>query len=227
MTGPAAVHYGDVVAQREADGRPISIADAQIGAVCRCPQRRAVDAHHSGLRWNRYLAHQPLDGRLSLPTIKALFETLGEYEASGDCGWKCPGLPTPASGYSPRSPMSRVLLNSPLYLADTIPTLAVAPLEPGSDRVVRVRRPVLRRQRLELVAAMALWGSCPICTWWRDPCVGPEWRHRVSRASATRGCWVSLGCRHLVSTVPAMPEPAEPLMKALPIQLSRWGHSEF
>lgn len=31
-----AVHYGDIVAQRGANGRPISIADAQIAAICRC-----------------------------------------------------------------------------------------------------------------------------------------------------------------------------------------------
>lgn len=31
----AAGHYGDIVAQREAAGRPISGADAQIAAICR------------------------------------------------------------------------------------------------------------------------------------------------------------------------------------------------
>jgi len=33
--GAAAVHYGGLVAARERDGRPISIADAQIVAICR------------------------------------------------------------------------------------------------------------------------------------------------------------------------------------------------
>ncbi len=32
----AAGHYGDIVARREAAGRPISTADAQIAATCRC-----------------------------------------------------------------------------------------------------------------------------------------------------------------------------------------------
>jgi predicted nucleic acid-binding protein len=31
----AASHYGEIVAAREAAGRPISIADAQIAAICR------------------------------------------------------------------------------------------------------------------------------------------------------------------------------------------------
>jgi predicted nucleic acid-binding protein len=31
----AAAHYGEIVAAREAAGRPISIADAQIAAICR------------------------------------------------------------------------------------------------------------------------------------------------------------------------------------------------
>lgn len=33
--GSAAVHYADLVAARERDGRPVSIADAQIAAICR------------------------------------------------------------------------------------------------------------------------------------------------------------------------------------------------
>lgn len=31
----AAVHYADIVVERERDGRPISAADAQIAAICR------------------------------------------------------------------------------------------------------------------------------------------------------------------------------------------------
>ncbi len=34
--GLAAVDYADIVASRERDGRPISMADAQIAAICRC-----------------------------------------------------------------------------------------------------------------------------------------------------------------------------------------------
>jgi len=33
--GSAAVHYGELVAARERDGRPIAVADAQIAAICR------------------------------------------------------------------------------------------------------------------------------------------------------------------------------------------------
>lgn len=33
--GAAAVHYGELVAARERDGRPIAVADAQIAAICR------------------------------------------------------------------------------------------------------------------------------------------------------------------------------------------------
>src|SRR5687767_2248016 len=33
--GAAAGHYGDIVATREQQGRPISMADAQIAAICR------------------------------------------------------------------------------------------------------------------------------------------------------------------------------------------------
>jgi toxin FitB len=33
--GPAAVHYADIVISRERAGRPISMADAQTGAICR------------------------------------------------------------------------------------------------------------------------------------------------------------------------------------------------
>ncbi len=32
---PAATHYADIVASRERAGRPISMADAQIAAICR------------------------------------------------------------------------------------------------------------------------------------------------------------------------------------------------
>jgi toxin FitB len=32
----AAAHYADIVARRERCGRPISAADAQIAAICRC-----------------------------------------------------------------------------------------------------------------------------------------------------------------------------------------------
>ncbi|KAG0163893.1 hypothetical protein DFQ28_011034 [Apophysomyces sp. BC1034] len=32
----AALHYGPLVAVREAMGRPISLADAQIAAICQC-----------------------------------------------------------------------------------------------------------------------------------------------------------------------------------------------
>ncbi|BBX96690.1 type II toxin-antitoxin system VapC family toxin [Mycobacterium lacus] len=32
----AATHYGEIVAAREQIGRPISMADAQIAAICRC-----------------------------------------------------------------------------------------------------------------------------------------------------------------------------------------------
>ncbi len=32
---PAAAHYGDIAAAREHGGRPISVADAQIAAICR------------------------------------------------------------------------------------------------------------------------------------------------------------------------------------------------
>lgn len=34
--GAAAVHCAEIAAGRERDGRPISMADAQIAAVCRC-----------------------------------------------------------------------------------------------------------------------------------------------------------------------------------------------
>lgn len=33
--GPAAEHYAELVAEREGQGRPVGIADAQIAAVCR------------------------------------------------------------------------------------------------------------------------------------------------------------------------------------------------
>jgi predicted nucleic acid-binding protein len=33
--GSAAIHYADLVAARERDGRPVSIADGQIAAICR------------------------------------------------------------------------------------------------------------------------------------------------------------------------------------------------
>ncbi len=33
--GVAAVHYADIVVERERTGRPISMADAQIAAICR------------------------------------------------------------------------------------------------------------------------------------------------------------------------------------------------
>lgn len=33
--GPAAVHYGELVAARERAGRPIAVADGQIAAICR------------------------------------------------------------------------------------------------------------------------------------------------------------------------------------------------
>jgi predicted nucleic acid-binding protein len=33
--GPAAEHYASIVSKREAAGRPIGIADAQIAAICR------------------------------------------------------------------------------------------------------------------------------------------------------------------------------------------------
>ncbi len=32
---PAATHYADIVSDRETAGRPISVADAQIAAICR------------------------------------------------------------------------------------------------------------------------------------------------------------------------------------------------
>jgi predicted nucleic acid-binding protein len=32
----AAVHYADLVAERERQGRPVSISDGQIAAICRC-----------------------------------------------------------------------------------------------------------------------------------------------------------------------------------------------
>lgn len=32
----AAVHYADLVAERERQGRPVSTADGQIAAICRC-----------------------------------------------------------------------------------------------------------------------------------------------------------------------------------------------
>jgi hypothetical protein len=33
--GAAAVHYAELVAARERDGRPVSVADGQIAAICR------------------------------------------------------------------------------------------------------------------------------------------------------------------------------------------------
>ncbi|HEV7771821.1 MAG TPA: type II toxin-antitoxin system VapC family toxin [Conexibacter sp.] len=33
--GSAAIHYADLVAAREREGRPVSIADGQIAAICR------------------------------------------------------------------------------------------------------------------------------------------------------------------------------------------------
>lgn len=44
---PAAMHYAEVVAHRERTGRPISMADAQIAAICR--------------NWNAALATRNID----------------------------------------------------------------------------------------------------------------------------------------------------------------------
>jgi predicted nucleic acid-binding protein len=33
--GAAAIHYAELVASRERDGRPVSVADGQIAAICR------------------------------------------------------------------------------------------------------------------------------------------------------------------------------------------------
>ncbi|MFC4003611.1 type II toxin-antitoxin system VapC family toxin [Prauserella oleivorans] len=38
----AAVHYAEIAVARERDGRPISVADAQIAAICRCYGARLV-----------------------------------------------------------------------------------------------------------------------------------------------------------------------------------------
>ena len=55
-----AVHYAALVSQRERAGRPISMADAQIAAICRHHTARPGHAQRQGLRRGRHWVGESL-----------------------------------------------------------------------------------------------------------------------------------------------------------------------